>query len=237
MMNNELITLAATEYENALLSALSEREWEPHDFSPKFEGKMEKLCRKVHRRPTFTTLKRVAIIALISALLAGSLALTNPTVRAAVIDWVKEYIKGAYTFLPQDNHHEIFWDFELSWIPYGYKLSETNENSAGRTLVYKSNFKTDITFTYMNTFNIGADYIFTDPAIVKNVTVNGLSAEIYIFPASKKPNAIICSTQDKNIQFLITADADEETLIKLAESIVLTKDNTHKNPTLPPAAE
>ena len=236
-MQEEQIVFAAAEYETALLSTLSETALESHSFSQKFERKMEQLCKRVRHRPTFAALKRVAVIILISALIAGSLALTNPTVRATVIDWVKECIEGAYTFLPKDNHREIYWEFELSWVPSGYKLSETNTNLAGHTLVYKSNFKADITFTYMNTFNIGADYIFTDPAIVKNVTINGLPAEIYIFPTSKKPNAILCGTPEKNIQFLITADVDEETLIKLAESIVLTKDNTHKNPTFPPTAE
>ena len=53
----------------------------------------------------------------------------------------------------------------------------------------------------------------------------------------EKPKAILWNTEWAVYQFLITADADEETLIKLAESIVLAKDNTHKTPTLPPAAE
>ena len=237
MMNDELITLAATEYENALLSALSETEWETHNFSPKFEEKMQKLCKKVRRKPTFTALKRVAIIALISALLAGSLALTHPTVRAAVVNWAKEIIENVYFFAPKDTTDHTKWEYDLSWLPSGYKLSSQSRTPNGCSFVYKCAFKSDITFTYMFTYNNGAEFIFTEPALVNNIAVSNLSAKIYTFADPGKPKAIVWYNEAKSINFLITADADEETLIKLAESIVLTKDNTHKNPTLPPAAE
>ena len=237
MIQEEKIILAATEYETALLSTLSEREWEPHDFSPKFEGKMEKLCRKVHRRPTFSTLKRVAIVALISALLAGSLALTNPTVRAAVYGWLKTHFESVFIYIDGKPSQNVPWEYEITWFPGNYTLKSQEPAPDGHTLVYKCAGKSDIVFTYFYKSQQGSQIMFDEPALVKNVTVSGLPAEIYIFADPEKPKAILWNTEWAVYQFLITADADEETLIKLAESIVLTKDNTHKNPTLPPAAE
>lgn len=237
MIQEENIILAAAEYETALLSALSERKWEPHDFSPKFEEKMEKLCKKAHHKRAFATLKRVAIIALISALLVGSLALTNPTVRASVYGWLKTHFESVFIYIDGKPSQNVPWEFEISWFPNDYTLASQEPAPDGHTLVYKCAGKPDIVFTYFYKSQQGSQIMFDEPALVKNVTVSELPAEIYIFADPEKPKAILWNTEWAVYQFLITADADEETLIKLAESIVMTKDNTHKNPTLPPAAE
>ena len=110
-----------------------------------------------------------------------------------------------------------------------------------RGLRYRKNVnhiygKPDIVFTYFYKSQQGSQIMFDEPALIKNVTVSELPAEIYIFADPEKPKAILWNTRWAVYQFLITADADEETLIELAESIVMTKDNTHKNPTLPPDA-
>jgi hypothetical protein len=234
MIQEARIILAAAEYETALLSALSETEPENHSFSPKFEEKMQKLCNKVHRKPTFTALKRVAIIVLISALLAGSLALTSPTVRAAVYDWLTTHFEGIFMFIVGEPSQNVPWEYEITWFPDDYTLKSQEPAPDGHTLVYKCAGKPDIVFTYFYKSQQGSQIMFDEPAIVKNVTVSDLPAEIYIFAKPDHPKAILWNTRWAVYQFLITADVDEETLIKLAESIVLTKDNTHKNPTLPP---
>ena len=236
MMNDELITLAATEYENALLSALSETEWETHNFSTKFEEKMEKLRKNVHRKRDFAALKRVAIIALISALLAGSLALTNPTVRASVYGWLKTHFESVFIYIDGKPSQNVPWEYEITWFPDDYTLASQEPAPNGHTLVYTCAGKPDIVFTYFYKSQQGSQIMFDEPALIKNVTVSELPAEIYIFADPEKPKAILWNTRWAVYQFLITADADEETLIELAESIVMTKDNTHKNPTLPPDA-
>mgnify|MGYP003301733505 CR=1 FL=1 len=146
MMNDELITLAATEYENALLSALSETEWETHNFSPKFEEKMEKLRKNVHRKRDFAALKRVAIIALISALLAGSLALTNPTVRASVYGWLKTHFESVFIYIDGKPSQNVPWEYEITWFPDDYTLASQEPAPDGHTLVYTCAGKPDIVF-------------------------------------------------------------------------------------------
>lgn len=237
MINDELILSAATEYENTLLSALSKREWETHDFSPKFEEKMQKLCKKVHQKRAFTALKRVAIIALISALLAGSLALTNPTVRASVYGWLKTHFESVFIYIYGKPSQNVPWEYEITWFPDDYTLASQEPAPRGHTLVYKCVGKPDIVFTYFYKSQQASQILFDEPALVKNVTVSDLPAEIYIFADPEKPKAILWNTRWAVYQFLITADADEETLIKLAESIILTKDNTPTNPPFPPTAE
>lgn len=237
MMQEEQIIFAAAEYEASLLSALSETEPENHSFSKKFESKMEKLCKRVRHKPTFAALKRVAVIVLISALLAGSLALTNPTVRASVFGWLKAHFESVLIFIYGEPTHNVPWEYEIAWFPDDYTLASQEVAPDGNTLVYKCARKPDIVFTYFYKSQQGSQIMFTEPALVKNVTVSGLPAEIYIFSDPENPKAILWNTEWGVYQFLITADVDDETLIKLAESIVLTKDNTHKNPTFPPTAE
>lgn len=233
-MQDDQIIFAAAEYETALLSTLSETELESHSFSQKFESKMEHLCKKVRHKPTFTALKRVAVIVLISALLAGSLALTNPKVRADVFDWLKAHFESVLIFVYDNPSQNVPWEYEISWFPDDYALTRQDPAPDGHTLVYKCAGKPDIVFTYFYKSQQGSQIMFTEPALVKDVTVSELPAEIYIFADPEKPKAILWNTQWAVYQFLITADVDEETLIKLAESIVLTKDNTHKNPHFSP---
>ncbi len=227
MIQEDRIILAAAEYETALLAVLTEAEEEPHAFSQKFEEKMEKLCRKTSRKPTFAALKRVAVIVLISALLAGSLALTNPTVRAAVYGWLKTHFESAFMFIVGEPSQNVPWEYEISWFPDDYTLASQEPAPDGHTLVYKCPGKPDIVFTYFYKSQQGSQIMFDEPALVKNVTVSELPAEIYIFAKPDHPKAILWNTRWAVYQFLITADVDEETLIKLAESIVLTKNNTH----------
>ncbi len=238
MTQEEQIIFAAAEYEANLLSALSETEPENHCFSQKFESKMEKLCKKVKHKPAFpTALKRVAVIILISAILAGSLALTNPTVRASVFNWLKSHFESVFIFVEGNPSPNVPWEYGISWFPDEYTLSSQESAPRGHTLIYKCAGRPDIVFTYFYKSNQGSQIMFTEPALVKNVTVSELPAEIYIFSDPEKPKAILWNTRWAVYQFLITADADDETLIKLAESIVLTKDNTPTNPPLPPTAE
>lgn len=230
MIQEKQFILAAAEYEESLLSALSKIEPEDHSFSKKFESNMDRLCKKVRRRPAFAVLKRVAVIVLISALLAGSLALTNPTVRASVFDWLKAHFENVFIFVYDRPTHIVPWEYEISWFPDDYTLESQKAAPDGNTLVYACPGKPDIVFTYFYKSQQGSQIMFTEPALVKNVTVSELPAEIYIFSDPEQPKAILWNTQWEVYQFLITADVDDEILIKLAESIVLNKNNVDVPP-------
>lgn len=219
MIQEEQIIFAAAEYETTLLSVLSKTELENHSFSQRFERKMEYLCKKAEHIPTFTALKRIAVIVLISALLVCSLALTNSKVRASVFDWLKSHFESVFIFVEGNPSLNVPWEYEISWFPDAYVLSSQEDTPRGHTLVYKCAGKPDIVFTCFYKSQHNSQILFTEPALVKNVAVSELPADIYVFSDQKKPKAILWNTRWAVYQFLIIADVDDETLIKLAESV------------------
>lgn len=223
MMQDHQIAMAAEAYETALLSLLSEKETDPHRFTSKFEEKMEKLCRKVKHKPTLTIVKRVAVIVLISALLAGSLAMTNPTVRASVYNWLKAHFEGVFMFVVGDGNNNYPIEYEITWFPGNYSLVSQESVPRGHTFVYKCPGKPDIVFTAFYKSQGSSQIMFDTPTLVKKVTVSGAPAEIHYFSDRKLPAAILWNTEWGIYQFLITADLDDETLVKLAESVTVTR--------------
>ncbi len=74
MISDEMLCIAAGEYEQALLASLPDVDECYHSFSRRFEKKMRHLCHRVKYASTYSVMKRIAC-AIIAIVLCGSMLL------------------------------------------------------------------------------------------------------------------------------------------------------------------
>ena len=89
MVTNAMLREAAGVAESALLQALENKTFGPHQFSERFERKMNKLVRRAKHPIQYNVMRSAAAILLVAAILFGMVFAISPEVRADVINWIK----------------------------------------------------------------------------------------------------------------------------------------------------
>lgn len=220
MISDEMLCIAAGEYEQALLSSLPEIGECHHAFSPKFEKKMRHLCHKVKYASAYSVTKRVAC-AIIAIVLCGSMLLMlNTEVRAAVIGWIREAYNSftAYFFVGDTNEDPVSQSYDFETVPEGYIFADRMDTDSGTTILYMSEAGRFLDLSYE--FNIDKNTFFFKPEdhIHTQENVDGKTMDIYL---SKKPeyNSTIIWNVDGKIIFQINANCDKDGLIALSRNV------------------
>ena len=164
-------------------------------------------------------LSRVACV-LLAILLAGSAILTfNTEARAAFFGWMRQHVETYYMyFFAGEPTPSTPAKYELGWIPDGLEHVTTLDIDNGECFIYTDEQQLLTQFSYvLNGDNVnwsidGVDYI------QKKVSVNGNPADLYIAPTDDQTSSIIWANE-KNDFFTLSAPFDEDTLIKMAESV------------------
>ena len=181
---------------------------------------MEAVSYQRKSKPHFNTwLSKVACVFL-AILLTGSAVLTfSVEARAAFLGWMREQY---------ENFHVYFFEgeaaladpveYELGWLPDGCVYVTTIENENGEILIYTDEHDTLIRFSYDQP---------TDSSILSvngagnetiPVTINGCPGEISISPGEGETDHITW-IDEKNTLFFISGHFDQETFIRMAESV------------------
>ena len=113
--------------------------------------------------------------------------------------------------------------YEIGWLPEGCLLLDQTELPDGGVLVYVDGDGNILQFSY--TYNIGESvlYVGEDGFTYHETTVSGYSADLYLSDDPSQSNALVWVGADGHVLFLITAHGDEETLIRMAESVFETE--------------
>ena len=219
MISDEKIQKAAAEYEEILLSSLQEPAPDEHIFSENFETEIQKINRRANRKSSINIWKRAAIIVLVSGLLFGMLVITNASVRASLSNWANwQYAAGSGHIPSGVTPPETPSAFKLTWIPSNYIFIGKKESSNGQELSYKNPYNYYLLFKYLVADNSNY-FVNEEDSIKKNTTVFGLPATVYLSTDSARPNTIVWKSHDSSFLFIITAHCDEQTLLKIAESV------------------
>ena len=164
-------------------------------------------------------LSRVACV-LLAILLTGSAVLTfSAEARAAFFGWMRQQVETYYMyFFAGEPTPSTPVKYELGWIPDGLEHVTTLDIDNGECFIYTDEQQLLTQFSYvLNGDNVnwsidGVDYI------QKKVSVNGNPADLYIAPTDAETSSIIWANE-KNDFFTLSAPFDEDTLIKMAESV------------------
>ena len=219
MISDEMLCIAAGEYEQALLASLPEAGECYHSFSEKFEKKMRHLCHRVKYASTYAIFKRIAC-AIIAIVLCGSMLLMLDTdVRAAVIGWIKETYKSftSYFFMDEIEIDKPL-NYEITKLPEGYALLIRQETDAGNFAIYQNG---DGKIMQLGWYTPKSGILFVGGYEYDHsqVIISDKTAELYMAKDPVHSNTIVWENAEGDMLFQLTAYLGKDSLIQLAESV------------------
>lgn len=223
MVTNAMLREAVGEAEYALLKSLENKTYEPHQFSDRFEKKIEKLINRVKHPIRYNVLRSAAAIILIVFMLFGSLVTFSPEVRASVIGWFKDTFFEFFQYSNPGNIEPAEYEYHFVATPEGYRELQVIDSKDGKTYLYVNDAGNILQFTYA--YGGRADNLFvkTESYTLVAGTVNGVSADIYITSNEKEANVIIWRDPETETILCIHAKAEKDFLITFAESVTKTE--------------
>lgn len=244
LLTDEMISKAAHEVDMSILDMLPEPSDCNHLFSISFENKIKKIIRKAKYFVFYKVLKRVACIFIAIVLSVCTLVAFNPNARAAVIDWVKEKVGDFYYYffvgesnsdntvaIAPSEEGEIISkiegakEYSLSWVPEGYTFLNSFKVDNTTTCVYADKENLMLQFVYVcgsdniSLFVGGGDYV------QKYSASGNFIAEVFLARTPEHSNAIVWKDDINGVIFTISAFADEEDLLKMAQNVIFIEKN------------
>lgn len=197
-----------------------------HEFSPGFQGKMERLISRERRRGNARkAMKRVAMFFLAVLVSAGAWLSVNAEAREAFFSWVRDTYTGAqvYRFFGEPAAEE-FPTYRLSWVPEGYEEVDVRNDSETFYAFYQNGDDVLHSFEFRYFFTQRGRYIglLTEETEHTSLTVNGMQADLYQAVDPDAVSNLILIDEDAGIVFQIEGVLDRSILLRIAESIVLT---------------
>lgn len=190
-----------------------------HAFSPQFEKRIKRMCRRANHPFLYKSLQRVASIFL-AILLGGAIWLTvDVDARAEFFGWVKSVYENyiVYRFEPEfhPNDSEIYLP---TWLPTGYNKVSSDYSGGTAEVRYIGANGQGLIFSYSFDFANANWFFDTSVSVVKQVYVNGTPAELLFSEGPEAVNTIVW-TSDHNTVFYISASLPEIDMMRIAESV------------------
>jgi len=223
--NDILREAAARTYEGFVSGLLSDYDAEyRYEFSSEFEKKIMRLKRRADHPIFYQALRRVAVI-LLAFLFAGAVWIAvDSDARAAFFGWIGE-ISGSYF----EYHHEGItddaaepMDYRPSWIPDGYSEKSISVFEDKTTVRYENEKGELLRFSYVNSHE-NVDWSFdVSKGNTKSSSVGHCMASLFISELDSVANGLTW-VNDDDIAFCVTGFISETELIKMAESVHISK--------------
>ena len=230
--------MAENRFDTLLRDALLDASWaeyravweeaEETDFSPSYLRWRGRLLAdpfafvKRKLRPVWVrALRTAACIALISAVTLGALMAVSPTVRAAVLRWLRE-ISGSYMTYTSGQPAQtdaLPSNWRVTWLPEGWELRDMTANL---WMCRKADGEGSLTFgcyapdndTHLTT---NVDDVPDADAVRETIRVQGTAADYY----ESEGYRVLLWENEEGFLFLLrdTVDMPEADFLKIAESV------------------
>lgn len=181
---------------------------------------LHNLERPVWRR----ILHHVAMILLVISIGFGSVMITVPSVRAAVIRWITEWYETHIVYrYSGETTPDALSEYEITALPDGFVETQRMEMPGISGVTYEKGLDSTIYFDYATVSQGGASAFYTDDSIVIDVSVSGMYGQFFESKAPDKFNTITWINHNRNIQFSISGIFNQAELLRLAESVSIKK--------------
>lgn len=227
MMRRALLDAAAQEAE-----ALPQ---EPPELSPRHGRSMRAMLRdplawaRSRRRPALHTAARhaaarhAAAVLLVLVLSAAVLVTVSPQARADITRWVAEQTGNVLDFqFRGDSPAQPIPQYQITALPEGYVETERTDALDAGNVTYKNSDGDMILLDYAY-MQDGALHriILNDTDTMSDIRVSGMPGKLIISTEEKSFDCILWIDAAQNLQFTITAVAEESVIIAMAESVSL----------------
>ena len=198
-----------------------------HTFSPAFERKMKKLLRRGRHPVLYRTLRGAACLLLVLLLSGCAVLAISPAAREVFAGWVREIHDNyfLYEFFGSEEREPVSKEevlYQPSYVPAGYRIEYRSVLLDGFVTVRYINDQTGniAVFTYFSDTASPVMQISRDSEdTYKKVTVNGISADLYLDAEEGKNNILVWVDEVNRHAFSISGAFGEEELLRMAESV------------------
>lgn len=227
MMRRALLDAAAQEAE-----ALPQ---EPPELSPRHGRSMRAMLRdplawaRSRRRPALRTAARhaaarhAAAVLLVLVLSAAVLVTVSPQVQADITRWVAEQTGNVLDFqFRGDSPAQSIPQYQITALPEGYVETERTDSFAAGNVTYKNSDGDMILldYAYMQD-GASSRFVLNDTDTMSDIRVSGMPGKMILSTEEKSFDCILWIDAAQNLQFTITAAAEESVIIAMAESVSL----------------
>ena len=227
MMRRALLDAAAQEAE-----ALPQ---EPPELSPRHGRSMRAMLRdplawaRSRRRPALRTAARhaaarhAAAVLLMLVLSATVLVTVSPQVQADITRWVAEQTGNVLDFqFRGDSPAQPIPQYQITALPEGYVETERTDSFAAGNVTYKNSDGDMILldYAYMQD-GASSRFVLNDTDTMSDIRVSGMPGKMILSTEEKSFDCILWIDAAQNLQFTITAAAEESVIIAMAESVSL----------------
>jgi hypothetical protein len=220
VITDEMLAEAAAELNEALINSLPDPHECKHQFSKKFERKMEKLIYRVKHPTRYMVLNRVASILLVILLGFTMVMSFSPTARAAVFGWIKQAYESFYSYyFETDVETESSYRYQIDPLPEGYTELSASLDEGISTYIYLNDKNELLVFTYSTDPDESVFNVKRENYSVEEVLILGNQADLYLTEDTSLANGIIWCDEENGVIFSISGKVDGKELKKLAESV------------------
>lgn len=222
MLRRALLDAAAQEAE-----ALPQ---EPPELSPRHGRSMRAMLRdplawaRSRRRPALRTAARhAAAVLLVLVLSAAVLVTVSPQVQADITRWVAEQTGNVLDFqFRSDSPAQPIPQYQITALPEGYVETERTDSFAAGNVTYKNSDGDMILldYAYMQD-GASSRFVLNDTDTMSDIRVSGMPGKMILSTEEKSFDCILWIDAAQNLQFTITAAAEESVIIAMAESVSL----------------
>lgn len=216
MISEESLEQAVKEFDSQMMEQLSSQDSRQHTFSHRFERKMQGLLRREQHPQVYRLLRSACCILLALVLAAGIAFAVSPDVRAAVIQWVREFNIDMFMYAPVEETTGEALIYVFPDPPAGYELILDEDMQPGRVIVYGAVDGKMLTYSYVQ-----ASEMWFDPgdAILKTAYVGDTIADLYLSNVEDNSSSIVWTDSETGALLCIDGFFTEDELIAMAEAV------------------
>jgi len=189
-----------------------------YEFSDGFTRRMDKLTKAEKSkfwRMTNTIPKRVAVV-FIAIMLITLTACSIPTVRAAVVGFIKEtYENCIHLFTDEAGSKKISEHYVLTELPDGFVETDTDDSDASFVVVYQ-NEKGDKIILLQSITDQVSIHMDNEHGIISEIIISGMKVTIY---ESDDCMAAIWLQDRYVFDLTVYGDYDMDYIIKLVGAV------------------
>jgi hypothetical protein len=187
--------------------------------SQRFQRKMKNLLRnprrhiRNQRRPIYLkVLRNAAAVFLAVMVLLGAAMAVSPTVRAAVVDFVRIWLSDRTRY--ETPYRDLDCEWTFGYIPEGFELVEKHINELTHFYVYE---KSDSTLLFISVSS-GAQVVDNEHSDFHHTTINGNPSDIYVTNDPLYPSIVVMYDKTNGVFITFISEIEISEIIKIAEN-------------------
>lgn len=220
MIHKDKLSASAAKATMAIIDSLPAPGECSHEFTPRFQKKMQRTIRRAKHPIIYNIPKRVACF-IIAAIIIGSTWLTvDADARTEIFAWIREKYEEfiEYRFVGKPSSEKEKTDYELTWLPDGYTEIDRLITEDGCTIIYSHDVSL-IQFVYSTGADADSLFVGDFNGEVQTIQIGEFIDDFYQAQNNSQSSTVVWMSAQKDTLFSITTSLPKDIIIELCKSV------------------